>query len=152
MTVATTGIDGRQRPGAPSPGLFRFATVVLLSASILSGCGESGPESQAVERAEVVLGGRATEEHVVPGRVVVHSGGVVVFRTVDRRLHTVEFAAGGLAPEALAFLERTGQMRSPPLLERGTEYTVSFEGAPAGFYPFLVFGPGTSVEGAIVVE
>jgi plastocyanin len=139
------------RPGALTPsGLLALLLVMSLSAG---GCdSRSGPANQAVARAEIVLGGRGTEEHVVPSRVIVQVGGSVVFRTVDSRVHTVEFSPSGMTAEAQSYLRRTGQQRSPPLLERGTEYTVTFEGAPPGFYPFLVRGPGVPVEGAVVVE
>ena len=103
-------------------------------------------------RAEIILGGRGTDEHVVPNRVVVQVGGSVVFRTADSRVHSVTFASSGMTAGVESFLSRTGQLRSPPLLERGTEYTVRFEGAPPGFYPFVVEGPGPPVEGAVVVE
>jgi len=138
------------RPGA----LMRFGLPVLLTVILGSaaGCGPAGPASQATERAEIVLGGRGTEEHVVPNRVVVRVDGSVVFRTADSRVHTVLFSVDGMSPDVLTFLRQTNQLRSPPLLERGTAYTVSFEGAPAGFYPFRVEGPGEPVEGAIVVE
>ncbi len=115
-------------------------------------CRPGAGSDPSAEFAEIVLGGRGIEEHVVPTRVVVRAGGRVVFRTADHRLHTVEFSPDGMAPDAFRFLEGSGQLRSPPLLERGTEYTVTFDGAPAGFYPFHVVGPGTRVEGAIVVE
>ena len=139
------------RSGALTPsGLLALLVVSSLS---LGGCeSRNGPASQGVARAEIVLGGRGTEEHVVPSRVVVQVGGSVVFRTADSRVHTVEFSAVGMTSEVRDFLRRTNQLRSPPLLERGTEYTVSFEGAPPGFYPFSVQGPGAPVDGAVVVE
>lgn len=139
------------RPGAlERTGLLALLVGVFLCSGSCDTRG--GPASQAVERAEIVLGGRGTDEHVVPNRVVVQLGGSVVFRTADSRVHTVTFTAAGMTAEVLDFLNRTHQLRSPPLLERGTEYTVTFEGAPPGFYPFLVEGPGPPVEGAVVVE
>ena len=140
-----------ERPGPRlRTGLFLLVLVGAGAATLL--VGTDGGESGAEATAEIVLGGRGTEEHVVPTRAIVRTGGTVVFRTVDHRLHSVEFDLDRMAPEASSFLEASGQDRSPPLIERGTEYTVSFEGAPPGFYPFHVRGPGSPVEGAIVVE
>ena len=111
--------------------------------------GSLGP---APDTATVVLGGRGTVEHVVPPRVRVAQGGVVQFQVVDGRIHTVEFSSDSLPPLALEFLTTSGQLRSPPLLERGVVYEVSFEGAPPGYYPFRVQGPGRPSPGAVFVE
>ncbi len=106
----------------------------------------------AVDTAEIVLGGRGSQEHVVPSRVVVRSGGEVVFRTVDNRVHTIAFEPDSMGPAVLEFLRSTRQMRSPPLVSRGTLYRISLEGAPPGYYPFWAKGPGPPVLGALFVE
>jgi len=106
----------------------------------------------APDTARIVLGGRGAEEHVVPTRVRVSGEGIVQFETVDGRVHTIEFFADSLQPDAREFLLNTGQLRSPPLLERGTIYEVSFAEAPPGYYPFFAQGPGSAVSGAVFVE
>lgn len=119
----------------------------------MAGCqpADSG-SGVAVDTAYVVLGGRGSEEHVVPGRVVVRTGGAVVFETVDHRVHTITFEADSIDAAGLSFLNATGQLRSPPLVARGTVYRISLEGAPPGYYPFWAEGPGPPVRGAIFVE
>lgn len=119
----------------------------------LGACEARAPgSSMAVDSAEIVLGGRGSEEHVVPSRVIVRSGGAVVFLTVDNRVHTIEFQSDSLSAPIRAFLESTVQLRSPPLLTKGSVYRISLVGAPPGYYPFLAEGPGPPVLGAIVVE
>lgn len=100
----------------------------------------------------VTLGGHGEREHVVPPRVRVARDDVVQFVAVDGRIHTVTFLADSVAPEAARFLERTGQIRSPPLLDRDARFVLTFEGAPAGAYPYLSRGPGGEARGEVVVE
>ena len=64
-------------------------------------------------------------------------GDVVRFTAADEMTHAIAFDEAGLAADAKAFLEGTGQLRSPPLVESGTSWVVSLEGAPPGEYPFL---------------
>ena len=126
----------------------------LLGALIALGACQS-PEAGtniAVDTAEIVLGGKGSVEHVVPGRVVVRTGGELVFRTVDNRVHTIEFVTDSLSPAALDFLRTTGQLRSPPLVTRGTVYRISLAGAPPGYYPFVAEGPGPPVRGGLFIE
>lgn len=139
----------RRLPGtAPRvTGLLAFLALGLPGCDAYAGGVDAAPDT-----AQVVIGGRATQEHLVPPRVRVAEGGVVEFRTVDGRVHTVEFLPDSLSPEAHAFLETSGQLRSPPLVDRGTVYAVSFAGAPPGYYPFFVQGPGEAARGAVFVE
>ena len=46
------------------------------------------------------------------------------------------FTADALSSEQRSFLERTNQLRAPPLVEQGAAWVVSLEGAPPGAYPF----------------
>jgi plastocyanin len=71
-----------------------------------------------------------------PAHAVARQGDVVRFTAADRASHTVVFLGAELRPEAREFLERTGQMRSPPFLAEGAAWVISLEGAPAGEYPF----------------
>jgi hypothetical protein len=130
-----------------------WKALLLTFGIALGGCeARASGSSMAVDSAEIVLGGWGSEEHVVPSRVIVRSGGAVVFLTVDHRVHTIEFQSDSLSAPILAFLESTAQLRSPPLLARGSVYRISLAGAPPGYYPFIAEGPGPPVLGAIVVE
>ena len=102
-----------------------------------------------VER--VSLGGAREREHLVPPTVVVESGTVVEFYTVDRRVHSITFMEDSLTPAARSFLEDKGQLSSPPLVDRGSRFVVDFLGAPTGRYPYLSHGHGESARGVIVV-
>jgi len=76
---------------------------------------------------------------------------VVEFLCVDGRVHSVRFPRDSLTAEAAAFLSRTSQLASPPLVDRGSRFVLTFEGAPPGRYPFLVEGSGGAGQGVIVV-
>lgn len=158
--------------GTPStPGfaaLLRPLLGALLLAGLLpsAGCGEgtgesADPHRELRERLDldadreihrVSLGGRGAEEHVVPSRLRVGPRAVVEFVAVDGRVHTVSFAEDSLAPDAARFLRRTSQLRSPPLVDRGARFVLSFQGAPGGRYPYRIEGPGGEAWGAILVE
>lgn len=100
----------------------------------------------------VSLGGRGSSEHVVPARLEIEPGDVVEFVTVDGRVHTVRFFADSLSAAAAEFLRRTDQMQSPPLLERGARFVLTFRDAPSGRYPFRSDGGGGSSRGVVVVD
>ncbi|HSR43237.1 MAG TPA: hypothetical protein VLL48_13710, partial [Longimicrobiales bacterium] len=100
----------------------------------------------------VTLGGRGAREHVVPPRLEVTSGDVVEFLTVDGRIHTVEFPVDSLSMVTAAFLRGTGQLESPPLVDRGTRFVVTLRGAPPGRYLFRSRGSGEDAWGEIVVR
>jgi plastocyanin len=142
---------GGRSAGPAAFALFGLTIMVALN----SGC-----EAEAAREAfvgaptvhTVTLGGRGTDEHVVPPRLVVRRGDIVQFTTVDRRIHTITFLLDELSEGGRAFLEETKQTRSPPLLERGTTFAVAFRDAPLGFYPFLSEAHGAAVRGVIVVE
>lgn len=99
----------------------------------------------------VELGSRDNREHVEPPVVTVSPGSWVEFVTTDTRLHTVLFPLDSLPAPSADFLLRTGQTASPPLVEEGARFVMSFEEAPAGRYPFLVEGNGVTAVGAVVV-
>lgn len=74
---------------------------------------------------------------VEPETVRARPGDVVRFIAADPRGYAVAFDTAALAPQAREFLERTGQLRGPPLVATGAVWVVSLEGAPAGAYAFL---------------
>lgn len=133
-------------------------TAVLLG---LPGCGdanEHGPDqllldslglepSDAVLRVEI--SGAGNREAARPRVVRVPVGGFVEFRTSDPRLHSVRFLVDSLPPAAADFLRSTGQTASPPLLELGARFVVTFRGAPEGRYPYVVEGNGETGRGAV---
>jgi plastocyanin len=80
------------------------------------------------------------------------TGDWVEFVTLDWWVHEVRFEADSLAPEARAFLERTDQMASPPLLNKDERFVLSFAGAPEARYPFVVEGNGAPARGVVVVH
>lgn len=91
-------------------------------------------------------------ERADPHSLSVARGDYVQFVTVDRLVHEVAFALDSVSGPARAFLERTGQSSSPPLLELDARYVVSFVAAPEGRYPYVLSGNRAPGHGEIVVE
>jgi plastocyanin len=100
----------------------------------------------------ITLGGRGSIEHVTPRRLEIEPGDIVQFAPVDRRVHTVVFGGAGLSADGAAFLDRTHQRASPPLMDIESRFVVHFENAPAGEYPFASTAHGEPVSGMIVVR
>ncbi|MSR36886.1 MAG: hypothetical protein EXR95_09670 [Gemmatimonadetes bacterium] len=99
----------------------------------------------------VQLTSPANRERIEPSSVEVRPGDYVVFLTGDRRVHAVQFLLDSVPPGGADFLKGGAQEASPPLVEPGTRFLVTFAGAPLGRYPFLVVGNGTRGMGAITV-
>jgi len=131
----------------------------------LSACvGKSDPalRPDSVLRAELGLTDRdrvhrvaisgGAKEALSTALVEVTPGAWLEFVTLDWWVHEVRFDVDSLAPEPRAFLERTDQMASPPLVNRDQRYVLSFAGAPEGRYPFVVEGNGAPARGVVVVE
>jgi plastocyanin len=97
-----------------------------------------------------LTGGRA--EALDPAETTLPPGAWVEFVTADGRIHEVIFEADSLGAEALAFMQRTDQMSSPPLVNQGQRFVVSFREAPEGRYPFRVEGNGGPARGVVVVK
>ncbi len=91
-------------------------------------------------------------ERADPAFLSVRPGDYVQFISADRLVHEVAFRLDSLKAPARAFLARTGQGASPPLLELDARFVVSFDGAPPGRYPYALEGNRGPGEGAIVVE
>ncbi len=141
-TVATKGRSPGERP-------FVVLALPLLLAFAACETPELGNQTETLELdsgtvrlepgvavVDVVL--RTTGEiRIEPETVRVRVGDVVIFTAGDARMHAVAFERDRLAPAAVAFLEQTGQLRSPPLLTTDARWVVSFEGAPPGRYPFV---------------
>ena len=65
-------------------------------------------------------------------QLTVRPGDFVEFVTQDRRVHVLTFDLQSLSPPAAEFLLGSGQQSSPPLVESGTRFVVSFASAPPG--------------------
>lgn len=78
-------------------------------------------------------------------------GDYVEFYVADGRVHAVSFLLDSLAPNNREFLESTMQMASPPLLERGARFVLTFDGAPDGAYLFRSAAHGDTAFGRIIV-
>jgi plastocyanin len=106
-----------------------------------------------VETAQVVqLGGGRDEEHVIPLALEISPGEWVEFLTLDRRVHTLSFVSDSLSTAAREYMSATGQLHSPPLLERGTRFFVDFREAPEGRYVFSSRSHGEPVFGSVTVR
>ena len=100
----------------------------------------------------VALGVESGTFTVEPSRLVVPRGVWVEFVTSDGWPRTVAFELDSLPGAAAELLRSTGQDASPPLLDPGSRFLVSFAGAPPGRYPYQVEGSGRAVRGVVVVE
>ena len=100
----------------------------------------------------ILLGGKADSEGVVPDSLEISAGSVVVFRTSDDRIHTVTLPFDSLRAEMVRFLQGTNQSSSPPLIEKGARFALTFTGAPPGRYVFISEGPGFSHAGVIILR
>jgi plastocyanin len=158
---STSTANPSHRPRIPGPISSGVSFMVLLLAAA---CGRSVPPTDRpdeVLRAQlgltdkdevhrVTLTGGSTEV-LSPVQTTVPVGAWVEFVAGDGRVHQVSFEADSLGIEARAFLERTDQMASPPLVNKGQRFVVSFRDAPEGRYPFRAEGNGGPTRGVVVV-
>ena len=86
---------------------------------------------------------RAADGDFDPAAPEAHPGDVIRFAAADNGGHAIVFESTALAADARDWLERTGQMRSPPLITSGAAWVVTLDGAPPGDYPFLCSTHGT---------
>jgi len=96
--------------------------------------------------ADVELGGAGV---LTPDTTRIRVGDVVRFTTADGLAHAIVFEQGLIDSAAVAYLDNTAQLRSPPLLSSGSQWIVSFDGAPPGAYPFVDIATG--VRGVVLV-
>ena len=150
------------------PGLITaFRPRPLLCALLLVASGTScqvDPELQPDEllRSELGLTDRDEVHRVVitrgdvelaaPRATTIQPGAYLEFVTGDWFVHEITFELDSMLPGARAFLERTDQVASPPLLRLDSRYVVNFEGGPPGRYPFVLEGSGAAGRGVVVVE
>jgi plastocyanin len=137
---------------APTPGRARARSGVLacvLAALSLGGCEAVGggatieldTASVQLERGsrvhEISVRGVADTDTISPAAVRADPGDAVRFTIGDHRTHAMAFDPGRLAPPIREYLERTNQLRGPPLVNRGAAWVVVLEDAPPGRYPFF---------------
>lgn len=87
---------------------------------------------------------RSAEGDFDPAAAEASQGDVVRFVADDNGGHAIVFESTALGPEGRDYLERTGQMRSPPLITSGSSWVITLDGAPAGDYPFRCTTHGES--------
>lgn len=92
---------------------------------------------------------RTKAAELEPATVTVRAGDLLRFISNDAGAHAIAFDGEGMGADARAFLEKSGQMRSPPFLAANATWVVSFKGAPAGKYPYRC--PTHGVQGTITV-
>ena len=69
-----------------------------------------------------------------PRTVAASPGDYLRFTMADSRTHAIVFEPQ--SADARAFLERTGQLRSPPLITKGSSWVIALKDAPPGQYAF----------------
>ena len=142
-----------------------MAIALVLAAS---GCGDGGPggsrdrgprvlelNADTVRlpdsvRVATVRIDRTKRDEFEPGTTTIRVSDVVRFISSDAGSHAIAFDGDAMSPDTREFLERTGQLRSPPLLTAESRWVMSFEGAPPGEYPFRC--PTHGVRGSITVN
>jgi plastocyanin len=92
---------------------------------------------------------RVTAAELAPAAVSLRAGDLLRFIAEDGAAHAIAFDGGAMSAEARSFLEHSGQMRSPPFVEAGATWVVSFKGAPPGVYRFRC--PTHHVQGTVTV-
>ena len=144
---------------------MRGAVVAALAAGFLlgSGCGPSDPELLPDERLRTELGltdddrvhtvrlRTGVGEQAQPDSLEILPGDIVQFVSTDWLVHEIHFLTDSLGAAERAFLERTGQSASPPLLQEDARFVVSFRDAPPGRYPFRLEGNRAPGAGVVIV-
>ena len=85
---------------------------------------------------EIELRGSGATDSLTSSRIEAEPGDALRFVAADRRPHAPSFVVESLEPTVRAFLDRTGQLRGPPLVSEGAAWVVVLEDAPPGRYPF----------------
>lgn len=90
-------------------------------------------------------------ERTDPDSIAVLVGDLVQFVSEDWLIHHIRFDLDEVDEAARAFLVRTEQTESPPMLEQGTRFVLTFAEAPPGRYPYRLEGNREPGSGLIVV-
>jgi plastocyanin len=85
---------------------------------------------------DVRLSGAGATDSIAPATIRAAPGDAVRFTVADGRPHALAFIADSLDAPVRAFLESTGQLRGPPLVNQDASWVILLQGAPPGRYPF----------------
>lgn len=143
-------MDRDPAPGRPSGRSGALLSALLVAPigllGLLGGCDALGGgarlalDSTAVSIAgsvhDVRIDGAGATDSIVPDRIEVEPGDAVRFIVADRRPHALAFTVDALAAPVREYLDRTGQLRGPPLVNEGAAWVVVLDDAPPGRYPF----------------
>jgi plastocyanin len=91
------------------------------------------PDGVSLKQIDVARGGEGEFE---PATVQARQGDMVRFTSRDRGSHAIVFDGAALDSVVRGYLERTGQLRGPPLITTGASWIITLDGAPVGEYPF----------------
>lgn len=80
---------------------------------------------------------RAADGEFDPSSIAAEPGDIIRFTADDHAGHALAFDGAALVLDVRDYLERTGQLRSPPLITSGAAWVIALDGAPPGDYPFL---------------
>lgn len=86
---------------------------------------------------DVTIGGAGGRDSLAPAELTAEPGDAVRFVVTDHRTHALAFEVDALDAAGREFLDRTAQLRGPPLVNEGAAWVVSLAEAPPGRYPFL---------------
>ena len=150
-------------PRNATPGRPLWRSGVLLSALLaLQGCDAIGGSAtiqldsaevslpSGAEVHEVAVGGAGATDSIAPATIEAAPSDAVRFVVGDHRTHALAFAADSLPAAVRDFLERTQQLRGPPLVNRGAAWVVSLAEAPPGRYRFACLSHGA--RGVLIVR
>jgi len=151
------------RPRTPGPICVGVAAVLAMAlAGCRAGGGDPSTRPDSVLRAELGLTDRdevhrvtlsgGEREVLLPDEVLIPEGAWVEFVTTDWRVHEVRFEVDSMPVAGRTFLEETDQVASPPMVDLGARFVVSFSGAPEGRYPFIAEGNRAAGRGVVVVR
>lgn len=124
-------------------GALVFGLVVTLAASACDAV--SGGSTITLDSAEVsidgsvhdvTIAGAGAVDSIAPEMVQARVGDAIRFVVEDRRPHAIMFTAERLEAPVREYLERTSQLRGPPLVNEGSSWVVLLEDAVPGRYPF----------------
>lgn len=134
-----------EAPERPRGGSGALLLTLLLS-PLMGGCDAvAGGSSIALDSADVSIDGRVHDvaiagagatDSIAPARLEAAPGDAVRFVVEDRRPHALMFTVDALDPPIREYLEGTGQLRGPPLVNEGSTWVVLLSDAPPGRYPF----------------
>ena len=103
------------------------------------------------DRVHTVSLATGVDERAEPDSIVVQVGDYLQFVSSEWLIHEVHFDTTSMDDRTRSFMTVTDQMDSPPLLQQGARFVLSFVDAPPGSYPFLLEGNRGSGRGVIVV-